>query len=44
MNKKIVLTSCGIINEVLKKEFYKLLNKEIEKVKENIKIFNLKKY
>ena len=33
MNKKIVLTSCGIINQDLKKEFYKLLNKEIEKVK-----------
>ena len=33
MNKKIVLTSCGIINENLKGEFYKLLNKEIEKTK-----------
>lgn len=33
MNKKIVLTSCGIINENLKGEFYKLLNKEIEKIK-----------
>ena len=33
MNKKIVLTSCGIINEALKHEFYKLLNKYIEKVK-----------
>ena len=33
MNKKIVLTSCGIINEALKHEFYKLLNKDIEKVK-----------
>ena len=33
MSEKIVLTSCGIINQDLKKEFYKLLNKEIEKVK-----------
>ena len=33
MNKKIVLSSCGIINENLKGEFYKLLNKEIEKTK-----------
>ena len=33
MSKKIVLTSCGILNENLKKEFYKLLNKEIEKIK-----------
>ncbi len=33
MNKKIVLTSCGIINEDVKKEFYKLLNKEIENIK-----------
>ena len=30
MNKKIVLTSCGIIDENLKQEFYKLLNKEIK--------------
>lgn len=33
MNKKIVLTSCGIIDENLKQEFYKLLNKEIENIK-----------
>ena len=33
MDKKIVLTSCGIINRNLKEEFYKLLNKEIEKIK-----------
>ena len=33
MNKKLILTSCGIINENLKKEFYKLLNKDVEKVK-----------
>lgn len=33
MNKKIVLTSCGITNQNLKEEFYKLLNKGIEKIK-----------
>ena len=33
MNKKIVLTSCGIIERNLKQEFYKLLNKEIENIK-----------
>ena len=33
MSKKIVLTSCGIINENLKEEFYKLLNKEIDTIK-----------
>ena len=31
MNKKIILTSCGIIDKNLKKEFYKLLNKDVEK-------------
>lgn len=31
--KKIILSSCGIIDENLKKHFYKLLNKDIEKVK-----------
>lgn len=33
MNKKIVLTSCGIINNELKQEFLKLLNKNIEDAK-----------
>lgn len=33
MYKKIVLTSCGIVDKNLKQEFYKLLNKEIEKIK-----------
>lgn len=31
--KKIVLTSCGIINEELKKSFYKLLNKDVSQIK-----------
>lgn len=33
MNKKMVLTSCGIIDSTLKQNFYKLLNKDISKVK-----------
>lgn len=33
MNKKIILTSCGIIDRNLKEEFYKLLIKEIDKIK-----------
>lgn len=31
--KKILLTSCGIINNDLKNHFYKLINKKIEKIK-----------
>ncbi len=33
MTKKIVLTSCGVINNKLKQEFFKLLNKNIEDAK-----------
>ena len=33
MNRKIVLTSCGIINIKLKQEFLNLLNENIEKAK-----------
>lgn len=33
MNKKLVLTSCGIINEDLKREFFKLLIKDVKEVK-----------
>ena len=33
MNKKMVLTSCGIIDSNLKQNFYKLLDKDISKVK-----------
>lgn len=31
--KKIVLTSCGIIDDRLKKQFYNLLNKDISQIK-----------
>ena len=31
--KKIVLTSCGVIDSKLKEQFYELLNKDISKVK-----------
>lgn len=31
--KKIVLTSCGIIDDTLKKQFYGLLNKDINQIK-----------
>lgn len=30
---KIVLTSCGVIDSKLKEQFYKLLDKDIRKVK-----------
>jgi len=33
MNSKIILTSCGIINNNLKEEFYKLLTKDIQDIK-----------
>ena len=33
MNKKLVLTSCGIINEDFKREFFKLLIKDVKEVK-----------
>ena len=33
MNKKIVLTSCGVIDNNLKQEFLKLLNKKVEEAK-----------
>lgn len=33
MSKKLVLTSCGIINEDLKQEFFKLLTKDVNEVK-----------
>ena len=31
--KKIVLTSCGIIDDILKEQFYGLLNKDIDQIK-----------
>lgn len=31
--KKIVLTSCGIIDNELKSKFYNLLNKDISEIK-----------
>ena len=31
--KKIVLTSCGIIDNELKSQFYNLLNKDISEIK-----------
>lgn len=33
MDKRIILTSCGIIDKKLKQEFYKLLNKPITEIK-----------
>lgn len=33
MSKKLVLTSCGIIKEDLKQEFFKLLTKDVNEVK-----------
>ena len=31
--KKIVLTSCGIIDKCFKEEFYKILDKDVSEIK-----------